>query len=93
MPTITMPPANKPTTLLGESAENILQRLQRLPQAAWPDLLRFIEFLEYKWDIMTEDEALWQAVQDEKAYRQAHPEDVIICESVEDLARALGDEG
>ena len=85
-------PANTTTALSEVTAENILQKLQHLPQAAWPDVLQFIEFLEYKWEVITEDEALWQTVQAERAYRQAHPEDVIVCESMEELALALGDE-
>lgn len=72
------------------TTEDVLQGLQRLPHAAWPEVLQFIEFLAYKQN--SEDEALWQAVQAEKAYRQAHPEDVIICKSVDELAAALGDD-
>lgn len=91
---IRTPKASATTTadLPEVTAENILQRLQYLPQAAWPDVLQFIEFLAYKWEVITEDEALWQAVQAERAYRQTHPEDVIVCESIEDLGLALGDE-
>jgi len=95
MNTATMIPKaaeNTITALSGITAEDILQRLQHLPQTAWPEVLQFIEFLEYKWSVITEDEALWQAVQAEQAYRQANPEDVIVCESIEELTLALGDE-
>lgn len=72
------------------TAEDVLQGLHRLPHATWPEVLQFIEFLEYKQS--TEDEALWQTVQAEKAYRQANPDDVILCRSTEELAAALGDD-
>ena len=40
----------------------------------------------------SEDEALWDAVQAERAYRRQYPEDIIVCDTVEELLVALEDE-
>lgn len=76
--------------------QTILTALRRLPTYALPDVLQFIEYLEYKLGIVfdepSEDEALWDAVQAEVQYRQKHPEDVIVCQTIEELKAALGDE-
>jgi hypothetical protein len=75
--------------------ETMLQALHRLPLVIWPDVLQFIEFMEYKWQNertgVDEDQVLWQAVEAEQAYRQAHPEDAMVYESIEELAAALED--
>lgn len=75
------------------SMETMVQALRRLPLAVWPDVLQFMEFMEYKWqnDAISADEdaALWHAVEVEQAHRQAHPEDVMVYQSIEELAAAL----
>jgi hypothetical protein len=75
------------------SMETMMQALQRLPSTAWPDVLQFIEFMEYKWQNdatnTAEDAALWRAVEAEQAHRRAHPEDVVVYRSMEELAAAL----
>lgn len=75
------------------SMETMVQALRRLPLAAWPDVLQFMEFMEYKWqnDMVStaEDAALWRAVEVEQAHRQAHPEEVMVYQSIEELAAAL----
>jgi len=57
--------------------KTIVEALARLPHEALPDLLQFIEFLEYKYyqiiEGASEDEALWEAVQASEAYRKQHP--------------------
>ncbi len=77
----------------GVSVETMVQAIQRLPLTAWPDVLQFIEFMEYKYQNdaseAAEDVALWRAVEAEQAHRRAHPEDVIVYRSIEELAAAL----
>ena len=73
--------------------DDILTALQRVPLERLPDILQFIEFIEYQTslagDDSAEDEALWAAVEAEQAYRREHPEDVIICRSVDELKAVL----
>lgn len=75
------------------SMETMVQAIERLPLAVWPDVLQFIEFMEYKWQndasSTTEDADLWRAVEAEQTYRRAHPEDVVVYRSIEDLTAAL----
>lgn len=85
-------PVDSMNMMSAVTAEDVLQGLHRLPHAAWDEVLQFIEFLEYKQNTISEDEALWQAVQTERTHRQAHPEDVILCQSADELAAALGND-
>lgn len=77
----------------GVSMEAMVQALRRLPLTVWPDVLQFIEFMEYKYQNdasdVAEDAALWRAVEAEQAHRRAHPEDVVVYRSMEELAAAL----
>lgn len=76
--------------------ETVIEALHRLPPEYLPHILQYIEFLEYKMtytpDDSSEDEALWDAVQAERTYRQKHPEDIIVCETVEELREILENE-
>lgn len=60
-------------------SQAILEALNRLPSEALPELLNFMEYLEYKFlDFASddsEDEALWDAVQASEAYRKQHPDE------------------
>lgn len=78
------------------SAETIVKALYRLPSECLPHILQYIEFLEYRFthtsQDSSEDEALWDAVQAERGYRKQHPEDMIVCDTIEELRAALEDE-
>ncbi len=73
--------------------DEVLEALQRVPPERLPDILQFIEFIEYQTtlaaDDSSEDEALWAAVEAEQAYRREHPEDVIILRSADELKAFL----
>jgi hypothetical protein len=59
--------------------DDILEALQRVPPERLPDILQFIEFIEYQTtlaaDDSSEDEALWAAVEANQAYKQQHPDE------------------
>lgn len=59
--------------------EDIVTALERLPPERLSDVLQFIEFVEYQLavDDTAEDEALWQAVEANQAYKQQHPEELL----------------
>ena len=86
-----------PVTLLETKEEikvtidDIIAALNRVPTERLPDVLQFIEFVEYQSviDDSSEDEALWAAVEAEQAYRREHPEDIITLRSAEDLQAFL----
>jgi len=78
------------------SAETVIKALYRLPSEYLPHILQYIEFLEYKFTYTSsdpsEDEALWDAVRAERRHRKQHPEDIIVCDTIEELRAALEDE-
>ena len=61
------------------TTEKIVKALHQLPGEYLPDVLQFIEFLEYKShtgsDDVSEDAALWAAVQANQKYKADHPEE------------------
>ena len=64
--------------------------IRQLPPSRRREVLRFIEFLEFR----DEDEtaSLWQAVEVHQAYRTAHPDQQpAVYESGEDFLRATED--
>jgi hypothetical protein len=73
--------------------DDIINALQRVPSKRLPDILQFIEFIEYQATLIeddsSEDAALWAAVEAEQAYRREHPEDVIVCHSMDELKAVL----
>lgn len=73
--------------------EEVISALQRVPAHRLADILQFIEFVEYQTALTpedtAEDEALWAAVEAEQAYRQEHPEDIIVCRSIDELEAVL----
>jgi len=65
------------TTFAAEiTVDDILDALQRVPSGRLPDILQFIEFIEYQTtlaaDDSSEDEALWAAVEANQTYKQHH---------------------
>lgn len=75
------------------TVEDVISALQRVPSHRWADILQFIEFVEYQTALTpedpAEDEVLWAAVEAEQAYRQEHPEDIIVCRSIDELKAVL----
>lgn len=66
-----------PKTAPAVTMEFIMKALYNLPPEDLPAVLQFIEFLEYKSNIIadnrSEDEALWDAVQANQRYKAEHP--------------------
>jgi hypothetical protein len=73
--------------------------LRRVPSPRLPEVLTFIEFLEYRakrdegydFDDPSEDAALWAAVEADDAYKAQHPGEMIIHESGEAFLAATAD--
>lgn len=58
------------------TTEKVVKELNQLPPEYLPDVLKFIQFLEYKFiddSDHSEDEALWDAVQANQAYKAKYP--------------------
>jgi hypothetical protein len=59
--------------------DDIIKSLHRIPPERLPDILQFIEFVEYQTisaeDEVLEDEALWTAVEVNQAYKNEHPDE------------------
>ncbi|HZY40806.1 MAG TPA: hypothetical protein VFF59_02300 [Anaerolineae bacterium] len=78
--------------------EEVESALRRVPPQKLPDVLTFIEFLEYQaehsdaeLDDASEDAGLWAAVEANHAYRAKHPGEMIVHESAEDLLADTSD--
>lgn len=73
--------------------ETTLRRIEEiLPQLPLPQLemvLTFTEFVRERAELQSEDDVLWSFIEREQAYRVAHPEDVLLCDSEEELLAAL----
>lgn len=73
--------------------------LRRVPAPRLPEVLTFIEFLEYRTerdeedgiDDPSEDAALWAAVEADDAYQARHPGEMIVHESGEAFLAATAD--
>lgn len=74
-------------------AQSTLERIERiLPQLQSRQLelvLAFTEFVRTRDAAQSEDEVLWSFVEREQAYRAEHPEDIVLCDSDEELIAAL----
>ncbi len=61
------------------TTETIVKALDHLSPECLSDVLQFIQFLEFKTqaalDEHSEDEALWDAVQANQAYKAQHPDE------------------
>ncbi len=71
---------SRDTTFPTITTDSIIEALQHLSPKYLPEVLQFIQFLEYKSistpDNASEDEALWDAVQANQAYKTQHPDEV-----------------
>ena len=70
--------------------EELERVIRQLPPSRRREVLRFIEFLEFR--DQDETESLWQAVEVHQAYRAAHQDErPEVYESGEDFLRATED--
>ena len=70
--------------------EELERVIRQLPPSRRREVLRFIEFLEFR--DQDETQSLWQAVEVRQAYRTAHPDErPEVYESGEDFLRATED--
>jgi len=65
--------------LPGDGMGAIVAALRRLPPDYLPEVLQYIEFLDYKLNAAraeaAEEAALWAAVEANQAYKRQHPEE------------------
>lgn len=79
------------------TTETIVEALDHLPPEYLDDVIQFIQFLEYKshvaaLDDHSEDEALWEAVQANQAYKEQHSdEELERYKSGADFLKAVAD--
>lgn len=74
----------------------VIAALRKLPPDYLPEVLRYIEFLDYKISAARadaeEEAALWAAVQANQEYKRQHPEeDLEIHETGTDFLQAVAD--
>lgn len=69
--------------------QQIEQILPQLQSRQLEMVLAFTEFVRSRAMAQNEDDVLWSFVEREQAYRAAHPEDVLIFDSDEELLAAL----
>lgn len=86
-----------PTGIERSSSEKaIVEALHRLPAESLAEVLRYIEFLDYKTNVAqaeaAEEAALWAAVEVNQAYKQQHPdEELEVYETGADFLKAVAD--
>jgi len=89
--------ASKRTGAMGTPGERaIVAALRKLPPDYLPEVLRYIEFLDYKINVarndVAEDAALWAAVEANQEYKQQHlDEDLEVYETGADFLKAVAD--
>ena len=69
--------------------QQIEQLLPQLQSRQLEMVLAFTEFVRSRAMAQNEDDVLWSFVEREQAYRAAHPEDVLVFDSDEELMAAL----
>ena len=69
--------------------QQIEQLLPQLQSRQLEMVLAFTEFVRSRAVTQDEDEFLWSIVEREQAYRAAHPEDVLVFDSNEELLAVL----
>jgi hypothetical protein len=80
-----------------EMLEKIQVVLRRVSPERLADVLQFIEFIEYQTRKQaqeadtSEDEALWAAVEANRAFKAQHPGEMIVHESGDDFLAATSD--
>jgi hypothetical protein len=88
---------SKGTRVKATPAEGaIVAALRQLPPDYLTEVMRYIEFLQYKLDVAhgdaAEDEALWAAVEANQEYKRLHPdEDLEVYETGDAFLEAVKD--
>jgi hypothetical protein len=83
--------------VIAEADEGIVvAALRKLPPDYLPEVLRYIEFLEYKLNTAradaAEDQALWAAVEANQEYKRRHPDEAMeVFETGADFLKAVAD--
>ena len=95
---MTVTPRMRTTTgVRGSSGEKaILAALRKLPSDYLPEVLRYIEFLDYKTNVAradaAEEAALWAAVEANQGYKRQHPDEGLeVHETGADFLKAVAD--
>jgi hypothetical protein len=88
--------AGKTRTMPGAGERVVVAALRKLPPDYLPEVLRYIEFLEYKANQArtdaAEDQALWAAVEANQEYKRQHPdEELEVFETGADFLKALAE--
>ena len=76
-------------TQVQRTLRQIEEILPQLQSSQLEMVLAFTEFVRNRAASQNEDKVLWSFVEREQAYRVAHPEDVIVCDSDEALLAVL----
>ncbi len=93
----TQPTGSKRTGARPDLEERaVVAALRKLPPNDRLEVLRYIEYLEYKAhvapNIVAEDHALWGAVEANQQYKSRHPDQKLdIYETGEDFLKAVAD--
>ena len=87
---------NTSVSLSKVTVKDVISALGRVPVERLPDILQFIEFVEYQTalevDDSAEDEALWAAIEANQAYKRLHPdEELERYDSGADFIKAVAD--
>lgn len=89
--------ASTKTAVIATPAERaVVVALRKLPPLYVSEVLRYIEFLDYKINVSgadaTEEAALWAAVEANQEYKRRHPdEDLEVYETGADFLEAVKD--
>ncbi len=80
----------------GSGEKAIVAALRKLPADYLPEVLRYIEFLDYKTNVAradaAEEVALWAAVEANQEYKRQHPgEGLEVHETGADFLKAVAD--
>ena len=76
--------------------QTVVEALRKLPPDSLPEVLRYIEFLDYKISSARadaeEETALWAAVEANREYKRQHPDEGLeIHDTGADFLRAVAD--
>ena len=88
---------SKKTGAMGTPGERaIVAALRKLPPDYLPEVLQYIEFLDYKINVArsdaAEEAALWAAVEANQEYKRQHPDDALeVYETGADFLKAVAD--
>lgn len=86
----------RPGTRLDLEERAVVAALRKLPPDDRLEVLRYIEYLEYKAhmapNVVAEERALWGAVEANQQYKSRHPDEKLdVYETGEDFLKAVAD--